>query len=190
MDPINALRLEAYKQCNEYVRSADVRKDTLLILYGTLTLSTVILSAVKYASEEDVLRRLLIVGPLSLVILGIIFLVLFTLFRGYHTAYLIQAVIIEADIAGRQRPEAQNLPSFLKWGVEQGTFGILNLFVAGNLFLALWAGIKFDLGFALLASILLFVVAMLFYREYLSSLDLKKPDRLPERYMWILRSLS
>jgi len=187
----NDLLLEQYRQCNEHLRESDRKRDITLGTY--ITLSVALYGFSGRVSTDDVL---LFFGIVGLVIVGILIGFLFTLYRGWHGVYVIQAVAFHEIIhKGRYRYDINN--AFIRGvdfnfnyltSIELIMFVMLHAVVFLNCGAAMW--ISSNDTFLLVARVLTAILSVEFLSHFVAMWILdywKRTGKLGTKYLWLLQ---
>lgn len=194
MSPNKEMLIEQYRQCNEHLRDSNRKRDLILGFYVTMTVALYGLSG--RISAED---TKLLFGIVGLVALGILLGALLTLFRGWHVAYVLQAIAFH-EMVHREKPVIDK--TFVKEvDIKFNYFISVELLV----FVMLHSIVFLNCGAALMLAtnvvangwwypfiIGLIVMAVLEFLSHFFAMWLldhwKETGKLGPRYLWLLQS--
>jgi hypothetical protein len=186
------LLVEQYRQCNEHLRESDRKRDIALGFYATLSLALY-----GFAGGISAANTLLLSGIIGLTVLGIFLGFLFTLYRGWHGVYVIQAIALQEMIhKDRSNIDAEFVRKIdLRFNyvisVELFTFLILHIVIFLNS-IAAWI-VATDKNGHLVATGLVAAVVIEFLSHFVAMGVLdhwKNSGKLGTQYLWVLQSTT
>jgi hypothetical protein len=181
--------IEQYHQCNEHLRESDKKRDLILGSYVTLSLAIYTFSPQKPGSDN------FIIVLLGLAIVGILIGFLFTLYRGWHGIYVLQAILLQeiihketTHVDGESVKKIEFAFNYVT-SVELFMFLILHLVVFMNAFLAVYLTPDFAWGIRAFGVVVIATLEFISHFLAMAYLDrLKQTGRLGTRYFWILQN--
>ncbi len=183
------LLVEQYRQCNEHLRESDRKRDVILGSY--VTLSVLVYTFAAQTPNSDYFRFVVV----GLALLGIVVGFLFTLYRGWHGLYVIQAIILQEilhkdriDIGGKFVRKIDFAFNYVT-SIELLMFFVLHSVVFVNSFVGVYLtqNSQWELhAFAILIIAWLEFTSHFIVMAYLDKL--KKNGKLGTRYLWLLQS--
>jgi len=200
---------EQYRQCHDHFRASDQKRDVILGAYTTITVAFYGFIARIYDTGQQsapsvnpsVGKEALFVAIVGLLLIGILLGCLFTLYRGWHGLYIIQAIVLQQACQRDLRKVDAKL-------IHEVTFRF-NIFISVELFMfAILHSVlafHFWFGFSIAATVwagscwpkivvwtLLILVLVEIAGHFLTMyvLDrLKDTGKLDPKYLWLLQGI-
>lgn len=199
--PINKeLLLEQYRQCNEHLRESDRKKDTVLGFYATVTAVVYTIAAQNstvFSASQGMANSYFLLVVLVMGLLGVPIGFIFTLYRGWHGVYVIQAILIQEllhkdkNIIDSDSVQKVNFGFQIVTSIEFFMFSILHILVYVNGVVGIILAEKSQ-QYELLAWIILILIFIEFVSHFFAMwhLDkLKNAGKLGAKYLWILQGV-